>query len=95
MLVHSAADVVELLSGFDGTPRSSLREVTPAWSYADDDLADEPADIAHLLTMAPVPVDELVRQSGQASGAVQMALLELELAGQLVRHAGGRVSLAG
>jgi DNA processing protein len=95
VLVHSAADVVELLSGFDGTPRSSLREMTPAWDYADDDLADEAADITSLLTNAPVPVDELVRQSGESSGAVQMALLELELAGRLVRHAGGRVSLAG
>ncbi len=94
MLVHSAADVVELLSGFDGTPRSSLRDVVQPWDYGDDDLADEPADIEALLTNAPVPVDELVRQSGEAAGAVQMALLEMELAGRLVRHAGGRVSLA-
>jgi DNA processing protein len=47
-----------------------------------------------LLTTAPVGVDELIRQSGAGSAAVQLALLELELAGQLVRHAGGRVSRA-
>jgi DNA processing protein len=47
-----------------------------------------------LLTTAPIGVDELVRQSGTSAGAVQMALLELEIAGRLVRHAGGRVSLA-
>ena len=41
----------------------------------------------------PVLVDELIRQSGQPSSAVQMALLELELAGRLERHAGGRVAL--
>jgi DNA processing protein len=40
-----------------------------------------------------VPVDELVRQSGLAPAAVQTVLLELELAGRLERHAGGRVSL--
>jgi DNA processing protein len=51
------------------------------------------ADVEALLTTAPVAVDELVRQSGTAPGGVQMALLELELAGRLERHAGGRVSL--
>ena len=37
-------------------------------------------------------IDELIRQSGETPAAVQLALLELELAGALVRHAGGRVS---
>jgi DNA processing protein len=40
-------------------------------------------------------VDELIRQSGDSAAAVQLALLELELAGRLVRHAAGRVSLGG
>jgi DNA processing protein len=40
-------------------------------------------------------VDELIRQSGAEAAAVQLALLELELAGRLARHAGGRVSLTG
>ena len=53
----------------------------------------EPADIAALLTTAPVSVDELIRQSGAGAAAVQLALLELEIAGRLERHAAGRVSL--
>jgi DNA processing protein len=65
------------------------------FAYADDDLGDSPADVAALLTTAPVAVDELIRQSGASAPAVQLALLELELAGRLVRHAAGRVSLAG
>ena len=94
VLVQAPEDVVELLSGFDGTPRSSLREAQPHGFGADDELlADEPADVEALLTTAPIGVDELVRQSGASAGAVQMALLELELAGRLARHAGGRVSL--
>ena len=56
--------------------------------------ASEPADVAGLLTTAPVAVDELIRQSGESAAAVQLALLELELAGRLVRHPAGRVSLA-
>lgn len=95
VLVQSAADVIELLFGFDGTPRSTFRDSAGARAYEPEELADEPADIASQLTLAPVAVDELIRQSGAAPAAVQLALLELELAGALVRHAGGRVSRAG
>jgi DNA processing protein len=45
-----------------------------------------------LLGPSPVPVDE-IRLSGASSDAFQMALLELDLAGRLDRHAGGKVSL--
>ena len=63
--------------------------------------ASEPADaddgarrtVEELLGPSPAPVDEIVRLSGLASGAVQMVLLELDLAGRLDRHAGGKVSL--
>ncbi|WP_298200276.1 DNA-processing protein DprA [Novosphingobium sp.] len=90
VLVQSAEDVIELLSGFDGTPRAPLREPSAPFLLAEP--ADRPADVTALLTTAPVAVDELVRQSGESAAAVQLALLELELAGSLVRHAGGRVS---
>lgn len=92
VLVQSPEDVIELLSGFDGTPRSTFREAAVAFA-ADEPFDEEPADIAGLLTSAPVAVDELIRQSGEAPAAVQLALLELEIAGRLVRHAAGRVSL--
>ena len=49
--------------------------------------------IEELLGPSPVPVDEVIRLSGASSGSVQMALLELDLAGRLDRHAGGKVSL--
>lgn len=94
MLVNSPEDVVELLSGFDGSPRSTFREPVGTFDHAPEELAEaEPADIAALLTTAPVSVDELIRQSGAGAAAVQLALLELEIAGRLERHAAGRVSL--
>ena len=92
VLVQSAADVIELIEGFSGSPRSTFRETAADFAFLDD-TADAPADIAGLLTRAPVAVDELIRQSGEAPAAVHLALLELELAGRLVRHAGARVSL--
>ncbi|GMN12373.1 DNA-processing protein DprA [Altererythrobacter sp. MTPC7] len=94
VLVQSPEDVVELLTDFDGNPRSTFREASQNYEYASEELAEaEPADIASLLTTAPVAVDELIRQSGESAAAVQLALLELEIAGRLERHAAGRVSL--
>jgi DNA processing protein len=49
--------------------------------------------VEELLGPSPVPVDEIIRLSGASSGAVQLALLELDLAGSLDRHAGGKVTL--
>ncbi len=93
VLVQSPEDVIELLSSFEGTPRSRFCEAAPIWTHAGEELSDDPADLAALLTTAPVAIDELIRQSGDSAAAVQLALLELELAGRLVRHAAGRVSL--
>ncbi len=94
VLVQSAADVIELVTDFAGQPRSTFREHPAEFELLPDDLGHTPADVASLLTTAPIGVDELIRQSGEGTAAVQLALLELELAGQLVRHAGGRVSRA-
>ncbi|MFN2101096.1 DNA-processing protein DprA [Altererythrobacter sp. MF3-039] len=94
VLVQSPEDVIELLSDFDGNPRSSFREDGATFDYLPEEFAEaEPAEIGDLLTTAPIAVDELVRQSGESPAAVQLALLELEIAGRLERHAGGRVSL--
>ncbi|GAA4644026.1 DNA-processing protein DprA [Pontixanthobacter gangjinensis] len=96
VLVQSVEDVLELMSGFDGEQRSSLHDCAEGSYIAYDELADaDPANISGLLSNAPVAVDELIRQSGGSAASVQLALLELELSGSLVRHAAGRVSLSG
>ena len=92
ILVQSPEEVMELLVGFTGQPRSTLRENDGELFAPPEEV--ESADIVGLLSSAPVGIDEVVRQSGSSTGAVQMALIELELAGRLVRHAGGRISLA-
>ena len=93
---HSATNASHGSTFFDGSPRSTFREPSGAYEAVPEDMAQvEPADIESLLTSAPVSVDELIRQSGTSAAAVQLALLELEIAGRLDRHAGGKVSLAG
>ncbi len=94
VLVQSPDDVAELLRTFEGQPRSTFREPATAFDFAPEEMAEtQPADIEQLLTAAPIGVDELIRQSGQTAAAVQLALLEIEIAGRLERHAAGRVSL--
>lgn len=92
-LVQSADDVIEAISPSRIRP---FRQ--PERGYGKGEVPAEAGDearraIADLLSGTPVPVDELIRQSGLAPAVVQTVLLELELAGRLERHAGGRVSL--
>lgn len=95
VLVQTPDDVIEVLRDFTGRPRSVLRDTAHAWEPSREEWAEaEPAVLSDLLSAAPVAVDELIRQSGESAAAVQLALLELELAGNLVRHAGGKVSLS-
>ena len=91
-LVQTAADVLELLRPFD--PRAVRAPVTGFAGPPPEDASDADRDrVADLLGPVPVSVDEIIRQSGRPPAVVQTVLLELELAGRLERHAGGRVSL--
>jgi DNA processing protein len=91
-LVQNAADVIEAIR----LPSSSVRSRPTQFDQAPEEMMDGEdvlASVEALLGPSPVPVDEIIRLSGAPSGAVQMALLELDLAGKLDRHAGGRVSI--
>ena len=93
-LVQSAADILEAIRPIDTRMvRSPVSDFTGA-SSADPDEGDR-ARVAGLLGPVPVASDELIRQSGLPSAIVATVLLELELAGRLERHAGGRVSITG
>ena len=92
-LIQNAADVLEAVRPLQprfASPRSEYRSPEPQWMDGDSGALGA---VEELLGPSPVPVDEIIRLSGVPSGAVQMALLELDLAGRLDRHAGGKVSL--
>jgi DNA processing protein len=96
-LVTSAADIIEVLTPILGqhAPPAIPREPS-----APNAVAGEPADvgaqrerIVGLLSPAPISLDDLARMAAAPPNAVQIVLLELELAGRLERHGGGLVSL--
>jgi DNA processing protein len=90
-LIQNAADVVEAIRPFENRVCAAP---DPYMAPADQMNGDDALSLVEeLLGPSPVPVDEIIRLSGASSGAVQMALLELDLAGRLDRHAGGKVSL--
>jgi len=93
-LVQNAADVMEELRSMTG----KLASPTYPFDHQGEAMPIEPPSelrerIIELLGPSPAPVDEIVRLSGAAPGEVQLVLLELDLAGRLERHAGGKVSL--
>ena len=90
-LVQNAADVAEQLRPLEPRVRSAPTPFEPAPEQMNGD--DALRVVEELLGPSPVPIDEIIRLSGASSGAVQMALLELDLGGRLDRHAGGKVSL--
>ena len=89
-LVQSASDVVEAVQPLRPRVASTAAGYEPRPEQFDGEAVEA---VESLLGPSPVPVDEIIRQSGAPSGAVQMALLELDLAGRLDRHAGNKVSL--
>ena len=91
-MVQGVDDILEMVRPID--PRA-VRAPTSGWQGPPPEDANDMdrRALAGLLGPVAVSVDELIRQSGLAPAVVQTVLLELELAGRLERHAGGRVSL--
>jgi len=95
-LTETAQDVLNvlrpILGGSFREPDSAMRGGDITATEADTDRIRK--QIVELLGPAPVDVDELIRQTEAPVGAMLTVLLELELAGRLMRHPGNKVSLA-
>ncbi|MBB4642100.1 DNA-processing protein DprA [Rhizorhapis suberifaciens] len=92
-LIQNAADVMEAVGPMDSRLMRQEKMPFAEEPVPSDTTERERRDVAALLSMTPVAVDEIIRQSSLPPAIVQTVLLELELAGRLDRHAGGRVSL--
>jgi DNA processing protein len=94
ILVQNAEDVLETLRPFALRPLAQpSQDYTCPSTSSDAGDADRQA-VLDLLSPTPVSVDEIIRLSDLPPAIVQTILLELELAGRLERHAGGRAALA-
>lgn len=96
LLIQNANDIIEALNEFRGAP--TLMDTTPQTPIntpINNDLSSEKARLLILqnLSLSPTNVDELARACHTSIPVLQMALLELELAGRLQRLPGNRVVL--
>jgi DNA processing protein len=105
LLIKDGAQIVTDVDDIVATVRPMIGEIAPPDaprfdepSVAPDarpDIDDPDRDrVLEALGPAPIEVDTIVRATGIPAAAVNVILLELDLAGRLERHAGGRVSLA-
>jgi DNA processing protein len=85
------AEVTPMLDNPLPPPSSPVREDGDGAAYDADD--SDRSRILEALGKTPVEIDEIIRFTGLKPGIVRLVLLELDLAGRIEHHGGGRVSL--
>ncbi|KQR35326.1 DNA processing protein DprA [Rhizobium sp. Leaf155] len=98
-LVTEAADILDALSPMM-EPRLELQQVVredtgdqPISQTGDRAGDKERAILAEALGPSPVETDDIIRHTGLPAATVYLLLLELDIAGKLNRHSGGRISM--
>ena len=97
LLIESADDIMEALNEGFQTPLSDpTRDLFQGWENAAQtfDNIEETRDLViQMLSPSPTQVDDLLRSGKLTAPVLLTILLELELAGQIKRHPGNKVSL--
>jgi DNA processing protein len=99
-MAESAEDVINVLNNLSylnplGLFDKASNDVyaAPQYKIAEDDVDEARIVIHKKLGVTPTLVDDVISQTGIPASIVVVILLELELAGKLERHSGGRVSV--
>ncbi len=93
-IVTSLEDIVAELMPMLGRPPPSADEARePDIAATTDASDDERSRVIEALGPTPVELDEIIRFTSARPAAVRLVLIELDLAGRLEHHPGGRVSL--
>ena len=100
VLIRGADDILETLEGFARPfrleePPAPFFPQPPPNAIPEDVAQDARAVLLTALSPAPCSVDEILRETGLPLAALQIALLEMELAGRVQRLPGNRVALTG
>ena len=103
-LIHDGARIVTSVDDIVSEIEPMVEREAAVARQIDDVSVEEattPADaddrdrrrVVEALGPAPVEIDELVRFTGLAPAVIHLVLLELDLAGRIARHRGGKISL--
>ncbi|MBN8531267.1 MAG: DNA-processing protein DprA [Alphaproteobacteria bacterium] len=95
ILTETAQDVLDHLSFERDLLSDSARQgfAAPAAAYGESELSEARKAVLQALSAVPVHQDALITRLQLPAGIVMRVVLELELAGRLDRHAGGKISL--
>jgi DNA processing protein len=96
ILIRDARDVMEDLAPAIravSMPAPSFQSAPPPQQDTATD-GQARASLLDALSTVPVQLDDIIRDTGLSAERVNAAALELELAGKLERHAGGRLARA-
>jgi len=98
VLTESASDILQALNNMRqrriSDTQLNLFEEAPVKETEGPEMDKIRHKIHDLLSHAPIDIDELIRQTDFDVSDVLAALLELELAGNVIRTSGNRVALA-
>ncbi|WP_417451752.1 DNA-processing protein DprA [Kordiimonas sp.] len=100
VLVESAADIMQELERWSDDRPRQIKPATPPFKITPNVPATQISrcrgreGVLALLSHDAIHVDELVRLSGMKAEQVLVALMEHEIAGQINRHPGGKISLS-
>jgi DNA processing protein len=93
-LCTSATDIISVVNPILRRPVETPLEEPGFEAFGEEPDAPERARIIALLGPTPVSIDDVIRMSGASAATVRVVLLELDLAGRLVRRGGGLVALS-
>lgn len=98
-LITGASDVIEAMAPLTRMDLFSPQQISEPIIEDERAMTIPPSEtdrdaIVTGLGPAPIEIDELIRHTGLPAPSVYLVLLELDLAGRLYRHPGGRISLA-
>ena len=92
-LVTSSSDILEALNQTFIAKGNGFLEPENNFIHSVEAGENDRRKILSLLSPSPVDLDDLIRESGIAPAAAAGIVLELELAGRILRHPRGAVSL--
>lgn len=95
MLITEAKDVLEAISPLIEPDLPLFRQVDEPDHHTDMTPPgdDDRSIIANALGPSPVEMDDIIRHTSLPASTILLVLLEMEIAGRLQRHAGGKISL--
>ncbi len=97
-LLESAEDILEVLNS-SKIKRSSLFEQeskflsAPKAGFLEKELTQARIELINLIGASPSSIDEIISITQLPAGAILTAVVELELAGKIVRHFGNQISI--